>query len=45
MPSVVLAQSDPIDRRRLVRRLGGLTPATMARGDRAILISLGLVEI
>ena len=46
LPSVVLLnQIRSIDKRRLVRRLGVLTPATMARVDRAILISLGLVEI
>jgi mRNA interferase MazF len=46
MPSVVLLnQIRSIDKRRLVRRLGILTPATMARVDRAVLISLGLVEI
>ena|SRR5215471_642072 len=46
VPSVVLLdQIRSIDKRRLVRRLGILTPATMARVDRAILISLGLVEI
>jgi mRNA interferase MazF len=46
LPSVVLLnQIRSIDKRRLVRRLGVLTPATMERVDRAILISLGLVEI
>jgi mRNA interferase MazF len=46
VPSVVLLnQIRSIDKRRLVRRLGILTPATMARVDRAILINLGLVEI
>src|SRR5262249_35924484 len=44
--SVVLSnQVRPIDKRRLVRRLGAFTPATMERVDRALLISLGLVEI
>jgi mRNA interferase MazF len=42
---VLLNQIRSIDKRRLVRRLGILTPATMARVDRAMLISLGLVEI
>src|ERR671922_517421 len=42
---VLLNQIRSIDKRRLVRRLGILTPATMARVDRAILISLGLVEM
>jgi mRNA interferase MazF len=46
IPSVVLLnQIRSIDKRRLVRRLGILTPATMARVDRALLISLGLVGI
>jgi len=46
LPSVVLLnQIRSIDKRRLVRRLGTLTPATMERVDRAILISLGLVGI
>jgi mRNA interferase MazF len=46
MPSVVLLnQMRSIDKRRLVRRLGILMPATMDRVDRAILISLGLVEL
>jgi mRNA interferase MazF len=46
IPSVVLLkQIRSIDKRRLVRRLGVLTPATMQRVDRAMLISLGLVGI
>jgi mRNA interferase MazF len=46
LPSVVLLnQIRSIAKRRLVRRLGILTPATMERVERAILISLGLVEI
>jgi mRNA interferase MazF len=46
LPSVVLLnQIRSIDKRPLVRRLGVLTPATMARVDRAILISLGSVVI
>jgi mRNA interferase MazF len=46
IPSVVLLnQVRSVDKRRLVRRLGTLTPTTMERVDRAILISLGLVEI
>jgi mRNA interferase MazF len=46
IPSVVLLnQIRSIDKRRLVRRLGILTPATMHRVDRAMLISLGLVGI
>ena len=42
---VLLNQIRSIDKRRLVRRLGILTPATIVRVDRAILISLGLVGI
>jgi mRNA interferase MazF len=46
IPSVVLLnQIRSVDKRRLVRRLGIVTLATMARVDRAILISLGLVEM
>jgi mRNA interferase MazF len=46
IPSVVLLnQIRSIDKRRLVRRLGVLTPATMQRVDQAMLISLGLVGI
>ena len=46
LPSVALLnQIRSIDKRRLVRRLGILTSATMARVDRAMLISLGLVGI
>jgi mRNA interferase MazF len=41
IPSVVLLnQIRSIDKRRLVRRLGMLTPAAMTRVDRAMLISL-----
>jgi mRNA interferase MazF len=42
-PVVLLNQVRSVDKRRLVRRLGTLTPTTMERVDRAILISLGLV--
>jgi mRNA interferase MazF len=42
---VLLNQVRSIDKRRLVRRLGVLTPATMERVGRAILISLGLVVV
>jgi mRNA interferase MazF len=46
IPSVVLLnQIRSIDKRRLVRRLGVLAPTTMERVNRAILISLGVVEI
>lgn len=44
--SVVLPkQIRSIDTKRRVRRLGKLTPETMAEVDRAILISLGLLEL
>jgi len=42
---VLLNQIRSIDKQRLVRRLGTVTRATMARVDRAIQISLGLLEI
>lgn len=42
---VLLNQVRSVDKRRLIRRLGMLTPATVGRVDRAILISLGVVEI
>ena len=42
---VLLNQIRSIDRQRLVRRLGRLAPETMRRVDRALLVSLGLVEI
>jgi mRNA interferase MazF len=46
IPSVVLLnQVRSVDKRRLVRRLETLTPTTMERVDRAILISLGLMGI
>jgi mRNA interferase MazF len=41
----LLNQVRSIDKRRLIRRIGVLAPATMERVNRAILISLGLVEI
>lgn len=40
---VLLNQLRSIDRIRLVRRLGHLTRTTMARVDRALAVSLGLV--
>lgn len=43
--TVLLNQIRTVDRSRLGRYWGRLTPATMARIDRALLISLGLVEI
>ena len=46
VPSIVLLnQVRSVDKRQLVPRLGMLTPATMERVDRALMISLGLVEI
>lgn len=42
---VLLNQIRTIDKRRLVRRLGTLTPATMRRIDTAIGVSLGLVAL
>jgi mRNA interferase MazF len=42
---VLLNQVRSVDKRRLVRRLGVLTPATMERVDRALQISFGLVRI
>jgi mRNA interferase MazF len=45
-PSVVLLnQIRSIDRRRLVRRLGTVSQATLARVNRAIAVSLGLIEL
>lgn len=46
VPSVVLLnQIRSIDRRRLVRRLGAVAETTMARVDRAVRISMGLVAL
>ena len=42
---VLLNQLRPIDRRRLVRRLGRLRPDTIKRVDRALQISLGLAGL
>ena len=45
-PSVVLLnQIRSIDRRRLVRRLGSVRTETMERVNRAIQLSLGLIEL
>ena len=45
IPSVeLLNQIRSIDKRRLVRRLGALAPTTMERVNRAIFISLGVVD-
>ena len=41
----LLNQIRSIDRRRLVRRLGAVRPATMINVERALMISLGLVRI
>ncbi len=41
---VLLNQVRSVDRARLVRRTGRLTPATMARVDQALAISLGLIR-
>jgi mRNA interferase MazF len=46
VPSVVLLnQIGSIDRRRLVRRLGTVAPGTMERVNRAIQLSLGVIEL
>ena len=42
---VLLNQLRSVDRRRLVGRLGRLKPETMARVDRALQISLGLLKV
>ncbi len=42
---VLLNQIRSVDRQRLVRRLGRLTPETMRHVDRALVVSLGLVEL
>jgi mRNA interferase MazF len=42
---VLLNQIRSIDRQRLVRRLGRASSATMGRVDRALMLSLGLVEL
>ena len=45
-PSVVLLnQIRSVDKKRVVQRLGRLKPETMARVDRALRISLGLVKL
>ena len=45
-PSVVLLnQIRSIDRQRLVRRLGRVSAATMERVNRALQLSLGLIEL
>ena len=42
---VLLNQIRSVDRRRLVHRTGRLTPETMRRVDRALIRSLGLIEL
>lgn len=42
---VLLNQIRSIDKSRLVRSLGSLKPGTMARVDRALILSLGLVQL
>lgn len=42
---VLLNQIRSIDGRRLARRLGRVAPETMARVGRALMLSLGLVEL
>ncbi len=42
---VLLNQIRSVDKGRLVRRLGVLKPETMKEIDRALLLSLGLVEV
>jgi mRNA interferase MazF len=42
---VLLNQIRSVDRARLVRRLGALSTNTMSKVDRALLLSLGLVQI
>jgi len=42
---VLLNQIRSIDRRRLVRRLGRVSSETMRKVDRALMLSLGLVEL
>ena len=42
---VVLNQLRSMDKLRLIRRLGRLTPATMEKVDRALMLSLGLIAL
>lgn len=42
---VLLNQIRSIDKGRLIKRLGTVQPETMTRVDRAIMISLGLVDV
>lgn len=43
--AAILNQIRSIDRQRLGKRLGSLTPQTMKRVDEALKISLGLIEL
>jgi mRNA interferase MazF len=43
--TILLNQIRSMDKQRLGRFLGSLTPETMQRVDRALMISLGLVEL
>jgi mRNA interferase MazF len=43
--AVVLNQIRSVDRQRLIKRIGKASPEIMGRVDRAIQISLGLVEV
>jgi len=42
---VLLNQIRSVDKRRLFKRLGRVTPETMRRVDHALLVGLGLVEL
>lgn len=42
---ILLNQIRSVDKRRLFKRLGRVTPETMRRVDHALLVSLGLVEL
>lgn len=41
----LLNQIRSIDKRRLITRLGAVTPATMKQVERAILVSFGIVKV
>ena len=43
--AIQLSQIRSVDKRRLVKRLGVVDPATMRKVDEALTISLGLVEL
>jgi mRNA interferase MazF len=43
--AILLNQIRSVDRRRLMKRIGRAAPHTMRRVDRALMISLGLVEL